>query len=436
MPISFCFIYIISSIVSANIYYSYRYLFILLSLIVIYMPNYIDIFAGCGGLSLGLHNAGWSGMFAVEKSPFAFSTLKTNLIDERKHFNFPDWLDESNHDINELLQKNKKQLKALRGHVDLVAGGPPCQGFSMAGKRIEEDERNQLVYSYIEFIDLVRPKLIFFENVKGFTYSFVKDDQKGIPYSKIVVDKLNDFGYDITAKVVDFSKYGVPQRRERFILVGVLKESSSKKAEEFFSLIDEMKHDFLSEKGISENVTIDEAISDLLEQNGTTQCPDRKNFSAGKYGASKSSYQKLMRDQVAKKGFVADSHSFAKHNPETKILFSNLLSKYPTRNKRLTSKERDEWGVKKRGITVLDGNSKCPTLTTHPDDYIHYSEPRILTVREYARIQTFPDSYKIKEKYTTGGKLRKFEVPRYTQIGNAIPPLFGELAGLALKEIK
>ena len=83
----------------------------------------------------------------------------------------------------------------------------------------------------------------------------------------------------------------------------------------------------------------------------------------------------------------------------------------------------------------MDSKQISPTLTTHPDDYIHYSEPRILTVREYARIQTFPDWYEIKKKYTTGGQMRKVEVPRYTQIGNAIPPLFAELAGLALKEI-
>ncbi|MCL2862657.1 MAG: DNA cytosine methyltransferase [Methanimicrococcus sp.] len=382
-----------------------------------------------------MHNAGWSGLFAVEKSPFAFSTLKANLIDERKHFNFPDWLEESNHDINELLKKNRNDLMALRGKVDLVAGGPPCQGFSMAGKRIEEDERNQLVYSYIEFIDLVRPKLIFFENVMGFTYSFVKEDKRGIPYSKIVVETLKDMGYDVESDVVDFSSYGIPQRRKRFILVGVLKKSSSKKAKDFFMLINDMKSDFLSMKGISETVTVAEAISDLFERNGTTPCPDRKNFRAGRYNSAESSYQKLMRSNTVQKGDVADSHSFAKHNPETKLLFSNLLEKYPTRNKRLTSKERDEWGVKKRGISILDGTSKCPTLTTHPDDYIHYSEPRILTVREYARIQSFPDSYKIKAKYTTGGLLRKVEVPRYTQIGNAIPPLFGELAGLALKEM-
>ena len=130
-----------------------------------------------------------------------------------------------------------------------------------------------------------------------------------------------------------------------------------------------------------------------------------------------------------------DSHSFANHNKATVILFKTLLEEYPQRNKRIGNKEREHWNIKKRGITILDMNGISPTLTTHPDDYIHYAEPRILTVREYARLQTFPDWYEIKKKYTTGGKLRKIEVPRYTQIGNAIPPLFGELAGIVLKEM-
>ena len=84
---------------------------------------------------------------------------------------------------------------------------------------------------------------------------------------------------------------------------------------------------------------------------------------------------------------------------------------------------------------ILEGNKPTPTITTLPDDYIHYCEPRIMTVREYARIQSFPDTYQFKGKYTTGGKRRTQEVPRYSQIGNAIPPLFGEQAGLILKKI-
>ena len=115
-------------------------------------PTVIDLFAGCGGLSLGLYQAGWEGLFAIEKNAFAFETLKYNLIDNKKHFNWPDWLPQTEHDINEVLKKYPKQLKSLRGKVDLVAGGPPCQGFSMAGKRVEEDVRNQLVFSYIKFI--------------------------------------------------------------------------------------------------------------------------------------------------------------------------------------------------------------------------------------------------------------------------------------------
>ena len=125
----------------------------------------IDLFAGAGGLSLGLYQAGWHGLFAIEKNPFAFETLKYNLIDRKKHFNWPEWLPIINHDINEVLKNYSEQLVDLQGKVDLVAGGPPCQGFSMAGKRVKDDVRNQLVFSYIKFIKLVQPKMVLFENV-------------------------------------------------------------------------------------------------------------------------------------------------------------------------------------------------------------------------------------------------------------------------------
>ena len=91
--------------------------------------------------------------------------------------------------------------------------------------------------------------------------------------------------------------------------------------------------------------------------------------------------------------------------------------------------------MKTRVLVPLQANAQAPTITSNPDDIIHYCEPRILTVREYARLQSFPDWYVFKGKYTTGGKLRKVEVPRYTQIGNAIPPLFSEQAGVILKQL-
>ena len=138
---------------------------------------YIDIFAGCGGLSTGLLNAGWKGLFAIEKNADAFSTLKYNLIDNKEHFLWPTWLPVQECDINELLKEYEEELQSLQGKVTLVAGGPPCQGFSMAGKRDKNDQRNKLVKSYIKFIKLVLPEVIIFENVHGFTVYF--KDKKG-----------------------------------------------------------------------------------------------------------------------------------------------------------------------------------------------------------------------------------------------------------------
>lgn len=393
--------------------------------------KYIDLFAGCGGLSLGLHLSGWKGVFAIEKSPFAFETLKYNLIENRKHFDWPSWLSISNHDINEVLDKYQEELKGLQGTIDLVAGGPPCQGFSMAGKRVENDTRNQLVFSYIQFIKLVKPKMILFENVKGFTFAFNKKTNKdAIPYSEVVINELKELGYNVKPHIIDFSKYGVPQRRKRFILVGIMGGN----AENFEALLEELKTDYLNNKGIESFVSLQDAISDLFQQNGEVPTPDRKGFNSGIYGDINSNYQRMMRIGIDSKN-IPDSHSFAHHNSFTQKVFANLIACYPTKGKRITNKEREQWNIKKRGLTLLNGDDVSPTLTSHPDDYIHYAEPRILTVREYARIQSFPDWYQFKMKYTTGGDMRKKEVPRYTQIGNAIPPLFAELAGRVLIEI-
>lgn len=393
--------------------------------------KYIDLFAGCGGLSLGLHLSGWKGVFAIEKSPFAFETLKYNLIENRKHFDWPSWLSISNHDINEVLDNYQEELEGLQGTIDLVAGGPPCQGFSMAGKRVENDTRNQLVFSYIQFIKLVKPKMILFENVKGFTFAFnKKTNRDAIPYSEVVINELKELGYNVKPYIIDFSKYGVPQRRKRFILVGIMGGN----AENFEALLEELKTDYLNNKGIESFVSLQDAISDLFQQNGEVPTPDRKGFNSGIYGDINSNYQRMMRIDIDSKN-IPDSHSFAHHNSFTQKVFANLIACYPTKGKRITNKEREQWNIKKRGLTLLNKDDVSPTLTSHPDDYIHYAEPRILTVREYARIQSFPDWYQFKMKYTTGGDMRKKEVPRYTQIGNAIPPLFAELAGRVLIEI-
>jgi len=398
-------------------------------------PTYIDLFAGCGGLSLGLHNAGWKGLFAIEKSPDAFKTLKHNLIDNKNHFNWPTWLPKENIEIDNAIKLYKDNLEKLKNKVDLVAGGPPCQGFSMAGRRNENDQRNNLTKSYIDFIKIIKPKILFFENVRGFTMEFKKNKDKGKEYSSYVENALNRAGYFVKGELVNFGEYGIPQKRTRFILVGVRKDlanASKELAETFFTTIKENRHSFLSEKNLTVNTNLKDAISDLLKANGLKESPDTKSFQAGTYSKIKSSYQSLMREGIENK--IADSHRFPKHRPDIIEKFDVIL-KTCRKNKDIDAKTRERFNIKKHTIIPLDKNDKSPTITTLPDDYIHYSEPRILTVREYARIQSFPDWYQFQGKYTTGGKRRTQEVPRYSQIGNAIPPLFGEQSGLVLKQM-
>lgn len=396
----------------------------------------IDLFAGCGGLSLGLYQAGWSGVFAVEKNKCAFETLKHNLIDKKHHFNWPEWLPQEPTDIVELLKQNEDELKSLRGKIDLVAGGPPCQGFSMAGKRMENDQRNKLVFSYISFIELVQPRLLLFENVKGFTYSFDKaKNPNAIPYSQIVVEQLEKLGYDVTPYIINFAEFGVPQRRKRFILVGVRKAKIIR-SNEFMGRLKEQLPKFIEQHRLTKSPTLSDAISDLLKSNGTEPTPDRPGFQSGRYGKPLTPYQKFLRMDILESQDVPNSHSFARHTSEKTSCFEKLLSERSTiAGRRIDGDERKKWGIRQRGITVLDPNTVSPTITGAPDDYLHYSEPRIMTVRECARIQSFPDWYEFKSKYTTGGDMRKMEVPRYSQVGNAIPPLFAFQAGLVLKSM-
>ncbi|MBW2962940.1 DNA cytosine methyltransferase [Mesonia aestuariivivens] len=402
--------------------------------------TYIDLFAGCGGLSLGLYNSGlWKGLFAIEKSPDAFETFNHNLIENNNHFDWPNWLPKSNHDINTIIKEYPNELKSLRGKIDMVAGGPPCQGFSTAGKRNENDLRNKLIKSYIRFIRQVQPKVIFFENVKGFTQKFDKNKIQGKVYSEYVKSALeytpkggNYLGYKVEGRLVDFSEYGVPQKRTRFILVGIRKDIVDKaKPIDFFDSLKSEREKFLVNKGIGLTNSLEDAISDLLRINETTS-PDTASFKTGFYNKTKSEYQKLLKGNYSRK--IPDSHRFAKHNPSTVEKLKYILEN-ADKNKTLSDEIKERFNLKKRTIIPLSGSTPTPTITTLPDDYVHYCEPRIFTVREYARIQSFNDWYEFKGKYTTGGKRRTQEVPRYSQIGNAIPPLFGEQSGLVLNKL-
>jgi DNA (cytosine-5)-methyltransferase 1 len=397
--------------------------------------TYIDIFAGCGGLSLGLYNAGWHGLFAIEKSPEAFATLSYNLIEKKKHFNWPDWLPKQELDINEVITTHTKQLEDLQGKVTMIVGGPPCQGFSIAGRRNENDERNKLVDSYLKFVKLVKPNIIFFENVKGFTLKFRNNTQKGKKYSQIVTSELDSIGYYVYGKLINMGDYGIPQRRIRFILVGIrkdLKNASIEEAKSFFEKINANKLNFLREKRFREKQTIKNALSDLLKGKTLIDTPDRKGFKSGIYRKAKSNYQQFARKDVGDR--QPDSHSFANHT-EKVVERLKKVQTVTQKCKNISEELKQQLGIRTQVLVPLKPNEQAPTVTSIPDDMVHYCEPRILTVRECARLQSFPDWFEFRRKYTTGGTLRKKEVPRYTQVGNAVPPLFGELAGLTLKEL-
>ncbi|RZG13475.1 DNA cytosine methyltransferase [Pseudoalteromonas sp. CO342X] len=396
---------------------------------------YIDLFSGCGGLSLGLGHSGWTGLFAVEKDHMAFETFKHNLIDGKyNHFRWPDWLPKKETTIQELLTNYQSQLVELNGHVDLIAGGPPCQGFSMAGRRKMDDPRNKLSEEYIKMVQLISPRYLVLENVKGFNSTF-KDstgNRSKIPYSEIVKARLEELGYKIFTGFVNSACFGVPQNRTRFIMVGVRKDQLHSELDPF-SILEELREPFLKEKQLpSKPVSVRAAISDLEQSSSEIiyhSGSENNGFKQLNYTSPKrlTPYQKVMRKGLQSK-FKPNSLRIARHKPETVEKFKKIQS-ICAPGKGLTDEQKQLIGTRKQVITVLDPSQPSRTLTTLPDDLLHYSEPRILTVRENARIQSFPDDFEFKGKYTTGGSRRTQECPRYTQVGNAVPPLMGEVLG-------
>jgi DNA (cytosine-5)-methyltransferase 1 len=414
---------------------------------------FVDLFAGCGGLSLGLLNAGWKGSFAVERSPDAFNTLKHNLINNGsssnpnsniiKFSNWPKWLKIHEWDISELLEKHSEELKQLKGNICLLAGGPPCQGFSMAGKRSPTDKRNQLFNKYINYVDLIDPSVILVENVSGMNMPF-PESKHGKTYAAQLKEALQA-NYFVEQDIVQSSKFGVPQIRPRFITVGFNKRINFQG--DFFEQLNKNRIDFLTSKGlpIDRPVTVDEAIGDIRRCGRTRLCKDpfspKGKFREIVYDESKmrSSYQRLQREGCEEK-YQPDSLRLINHLQSTVARFE-MIRKFSRKGVTVGKAERKKIEselnikIKKQAFTFLDGNKPAHTITTLPDDLIHYQEPRVHTVREYARFQSFPDWFEFKGKFTTGGKVRKIETPRYTQVGNAVPPLLAEALGRTLKQI-
>lgn len=385
----------------------------------------IDLFSGCGGLSLGLGAAGFTTLFGVEAHADAFATYQHNLLDRHpeKH-RWPVWLEKRPWYAQDLLTQHTQNLAALRGKVDLIAGGPPCQGFSMNGLRRPDDPRSRMVDVYLQYIQIVRPRLVLLENVVGF---LSMKHRTGGTYSGYVTKELEKLGYDTWSDILRAADWGVPQRRPRFILIAALKGTL-----QGIDPIQRMRvgrKSFLESRGLGPELTgAEAAISDLEEINALNLDPEWGHLGFMALERAKepaSEYQRLMR--IGSPEQPKDMR-IPRHSAASILRMQDILNNCE-RGVCLRPEDRERLGIKKRAITPLSPQMPSPTIGTLPDDFVHYSRPRSMTVREHARLQSFPDWFSFQGPYTTGGSRRKNGCPKYTQVGNAVPPLLAEALG-------
>jgi len=346
--------------------------------------NAIDLFAGCGGLSLGLSKAGFNILYANEINTDASDTYIKNLVKNNGHKTYVDVRDISEVKTNEIRKftKNKK--------IHLVTGGAPCQGFSMAGKRDIDDPRNKLFKEMLRIVREINPPLFLMENVKGI---LSMDNGKVI---QTIKEAFEDLKYDVRIEVLKASKFGVPQDRERVFIIGT-------------KIGNGVLHPTPDTK---KSVSVKEAINDLSFLKIGESSEEYKLPATSKY-------QKLMRG----KNKILHNHKSSNHTKKVIERFSKLRQGQSGND--LPKKHQ----TKKRSLFRIIPNKPAKTVMTMPDDYIHYKKNRTLTVRECARLQSFPDDFIFEGKRTTGGKRRRFEIPQYTQVGNAVPPLLAEKVG-------
>lgn len=383
----------------------------------------LDLFCGAGGMAEGFMRAGFIIPYATDISKDASKTYINRHKQLGKKVKF---LCE---DINKIANEKelKKFLKNDINSIDVICGGPPCQGFSLAGRRDKNDPRNKLVFSYLEILKIVKPKFFVMENVEGLL-STICEEYTGMgdvvfvnkPVIEILQDQFKKIGYDMKYKVLQACDYGIPQKRKRVIFLGRRCD------------INLIEPEFPSKR--ESVVTVEEAIGDLIDISNGEEISFYKN-------AAISSYQIESRLGRTKniQNDVLNNHRTSKHTQKVIERFSLIK---PGENlqhffSRICEEDRKRYYTKKNNCTRLKSDGVSPTITTLPDDIIHYSENRILTVREMARLQSFDDSFVFLGKRTTGGKLRKKETPQYTQVGNAVPPILAyEIAKEVIKALR
>ncbi len=371
------------------------------------MLNSIDLFSGCGGMTLGF---GWAGFNSVLASDIDENCEKTFAT------NFPEIpflcgdLSEFTKDEFDKIISNKE--------IDVIIGGPPCQGFSLANKKrnkVSEDPRNKLFYEFVKTINWYNPKSFVMENVKGL---LSMESGQVIKQIQNEFENAGKFGYEVRTKVLKASDYGVPQLRERVIIIGIRKDL-------------ELVPEFPTKK-YDKEITVEEAICDLPKINAGQ---GEKNMDY----ASKptNDYQQLMRKN-SKKVF---NHIAMRHTQRLIERFraiqpgKNLLDVWETHGAVQRGNPNEKSNVKfSQNNLRLIANKPAPTIAaSFQSNFIHPFLDRNFTAREGARLQSFPDDF-IFEGMRTKMSWEK-GLSQYQQIGNAVPPLMAFEIATTLKRV-
>lgn len=363
--------------------------------------TFIDLFAGCGGLSLGLEQAGFSLCFVNEIiEQFAYThKVNHNLSDD--HYYVGDIAQ-----LNKDIEKYRKYFK----DVTLVCGGPPCQGFSMANRqRLIDDPRNSLYKQYLIFLNHVRPRFFIMENVKGMMNKFDE-----------IIQNFNDYlgdEYQYDYAILKAQDFGVPQSRERFIMIGNRVGVSPKV---IFAEIEKHKR---------QPFVLRDALVGLphLESRKQKGAKDIENIESGvterEFEYVKNVFYKFIND--GREIHKLYNHKNRYNNPRDIEIYRRLPQGANSLHESIADimpyKRRND--IFKDKYFKLDENQICKTITSHMkfdcNMYIHPWEARGLSPREAARIQTFPDDY----IFTGAQNLW------YAQIGNAVPVKLAKAIG-------
>lgn len=411
----------------------------------------IDLFAGCGGLSLGFEQVGFHPLLFSEINLNAAQTYMLNRKDEQT-IPFGDVYSLTNDNLRLF-----KEKWALQGYddIDLVAGGPPCQGYSGIGHRRtfklnkEEIPSNHLFLEMVRVIEFIRPKVFLFENVKGLLSGrWTKDGEKGEIFKDVLEAFQNIEGYECEWDLLHAKHYGVPQNRPRTLIVGYRKDVLHKyrnselllNEEEPSPYVDGGKailRGFLPPRFEHEAPSLEALLSDLVD-NDYQQGGSTDRYPAKASTAIQKQLRSNLDGKVLGKGSKLTEQDYSKHSDKVLEKFQYMLK----HDGKIAEKMKTKKFAQRLLPKQWNGSGPNITATSLPDDFVHFAQPRVPTVREWARIQTFPDWYQFAGPRTTGGRRRAGdpdagiwgrEVPKYTQIGNAVPVM---LANQVAKHIK